>query len=367
MDSKYEKRKKFIVNVLFFTLITLLLYFAIKYVLGWILPFIIGLLVALLLRRAIRFLSEKCRLPYKAAAIILVLLFYAVVGVLLTLLVGKIITVLTQGFSALPTVYLLYIEPLIKRLLDGLQNLTAKLDPSMVNMIDNMKSSLSDSAGSLVTGLSAQVIKYLSSTIVTLPGLLLGSLLSVISSVFFAMDFGYITGFVMNMLPEKMRGYAARLKKVGAGIGLKYVKSYAILISVTFLELFAGFLILGVDNAIGIAAITALVDLLPLLGTGSILIPWAVIKLVQGNYLFALEIAVLYIIITIVRQVLEPRIVGRQIGVHPLAMLISMYVGLRLFGFIGIFVLPILLVVVKSFYDSRKADEACGITEAPKS
>jgi predicted PurR-regulated permease PerM len=81
----------------------------------------------------------------------------------------------------------------------------------------------------------------------------------------------------------------------------------------------------------------------------------------------ALELAILYVVITIVRQVLEPRIVGRQIGVHPLAMLISMYVGLQLFGFIGIFVLPILLVFFKGFYDSRNADQPGSIAEAPKS
>lgn len=357
MNTKYEERKKFIVNLLFFVSIALLIYLAIKYVLGLILPFIIGLLVALILRRPIRLISEKTRLPYKATAIILVVLFYAVVGFLLALLFAKIITVLQQGFSALPDIYRDHIEPLIAGALDSLRNLTAKLDPEMTGLVENLETSLSSSAGALVSGISTEVIKYLSSTIISVPSLLLALLLSIISTVFFAMDFGYITGFVLNMLPEKIQRYASQLKKISVGIGFKYVKSYAILVIVTFCELFLGLLIIGVDDAVAIAALIAFIDLLPILGTGAVIIPWILVKLIQGRYLFALELAILYIVITVVRQVLEPRIVGRQIGVHPLAMLISMYVGLQLFGFIGIFVLPLLLVVFKGFYDNRMTDE----------
>ncbi len=358
MNAKYEDRKKFIVDVLFFVLIALLIYLAIKYVLALIVPFIIGHLVALILRRPLRRVSEKILLPYKAAAIILVILFYAVVGFLLALLFIKVIAVLQQGFAALPGIYKDHIEPLIAGALESLRSLAAKLDPEMTGMVENLEASLSGSAGALVSGISAEVIKYLSSTIISVPSLLLASLLSIISTVFFAMDFGYITGFVLNMLPEKIKGYAAQLKKISVGIGFKYVKSYAILVSVTFCELFLGLLIIGVDDAVAIAALIAFIDLLPILGTGAVIIPWIFVKLIQSQYLFALELAILYIVITVVRQVLEPRIVGRQIGVHPLAMLISMYVGLQLFGFIGIFVLPLLLVVFKGFYDNRVAEEA---------
>ncbi|SHI07607.1 sporulation integral membrane protein YtvI [Sporobacter termitidis DSM 10068] len=357
MNHKYEERKSFIINILFFGLIAVLLYLAVKYLLGWLLPFIIGFVVAILLKGVSRFVSKKCRLPYKVAAVILVLLFYAVVSVLLTLLATKIILVLKDGFASLPTAYTLYIEPLIKDTLDKLESLTAKLDPGMAQITQNMKASLSDSAGSLVTGLSTQVLKYLSSTIFSLPSILLATLLSIISSVFFAVDFGYITGYVLKLLPVKARGYAGQLRKIAANIVVKYIKSYAILVSVTFAELSIGFLIIGVANPIVIAALIAFVDLLPLLGTGSVVIPWVIVKLVQGNYVFAIELAVLYIVITVVRNVLEPRIVGRQIGIHPLAMLVSMYVGLKLFGFVGIFVLPILLVVLKGFYDHRTPPE----------
>jgi sporulation integral membrane protein YtvI len=356
VNNRLETRKNFIINVLYFVLAAALLYFAVKYVLGWVLPFIIGFLVALLLKPAICFLSKKSHVPYKATAVILALLFYASVGLLLTLLGIKLIYILIDGFAALPGIYKLYIEPLIDSSFIQIQDLIAKLDPKMVQIIQNMTSSFSDSAGTVITGVSSQVIKVLTSTVTSLPSLLLAVLLSIISSIFFAMDYTKITVNIMKILPGKMQSYVLQLKKLAGDIGIKYVKSYAILMSVTFIELSIGFLILGVDNAVAVAALIALIDLLPILGTGGIVIPWVLIELIKGNITFGAELAVLYCIITIVRNIIEPKIVGKQIGVHPLAMLISMYVGLQIFGFIGIFILPIILVVVKGFYDNKNTD-----------
>lgn len=353
MNSKLENRKNFIINVLYFALSAALLYFSIKYVLGWILPFIVGFLVALLLKPAIGLLSNKCRIPHKLAAVILALLFYVIVGVLLILLGIKLIYVLIDGFAALPNIYTQDIEPLINSAFSSFQDLIAKLDPNMVQIIDNMTSSFSNSAGTVITSLSAQVIKFLTSTVTSLPSFLLAILLSIISSIFFAMDYTKITVYLVRMLPIKMRSYVSEFKILAADIGLKYVKSYTILISISFTELSIGLLVLGVENAIAVAAIIAFIDLLPILGTGAVLIPWVLIELLKGNLTFATGLVVLYIIIIIVRNILEPKIVGQQVGVHPLAMLISMYVGLQIFGFIGIFVLPIMLVVIKGFYDNK--------------
>ena len=356
VKNTLEQRKTFIINVLYFALAAAILYFTVKYILVWIFPFIIGFVVALLLRPLIRFLSDKCRIPHKMAAIILAVLFYAVVGFLLILIGIKIIYILRDGFESLPDMYTQYIAPLINNLFDKIEQLTARLDPNMAQIIRNMTTSFSESAVTVVSGISSQVIGFLTSTFISLPGFLLSLLLSVISSIFFAMDLSKITASLMKLLTEKMRANVTRLKKLAAVIGLKYVKSYAILVSVTFIELSVGFLILGIDNAIAIAAIIAVIDLLPILGTGIIVIPWILIELIKGNIPLAIGLAILYAVIIIVRNILEPKIVGRQIGVHPLAMLVSMYVGLQIFGFVGIFVLPIILVVVKGFYDNKKLE-----------
>jgi predicted PurR-regulated permease PerM len=109
-----------------------------------------------------------------------------------------------------------------------------------------------------------------------------------------------------------------------------------------------------VDGAITVAAMIAVIDILPVLGTGGIVVPWIIIELIKGNMPFAFGLATLYLIITVVRNILEPKLVGKQIGLHPLVMLMCMYVGLKLFGFIGLFVLPVAVVIVKHLYDNDK-------------
>lgn len=356
MNNTLDKRKVFIINVLYFALGAALLYFSVKYVLVWILPFIIGFFVALLLRPLIFFLSRNCRVPHKVAVIILAVFFYAVVGFLLILIGIKAVSILKNGFASLPDIYTLYIEPLINNLFDKLEALTARLDPNMTQVIQNMTDSFSESAGTVISGISSRVITFLTSTVISLPGFLLALLLSVISSIFFAMDLTKITDTLMKLLTDNMRTNVIRFKKLAVDIGLKYVKSYAILLSVTFIELSVGLLLIGIDNAIAVAAIIALIDLMPILGTGLIVIPWALIELLKGNYALGIELAVLYVVMVIVRNILEPKIVGRQIGVHPLAMLISMYVGLKIFGFVGIFVLPLILVAVRGFYKNKNTE-----------
>ena len=122
--------------------------------------------------------------------------------------------------------------------------------------------------------------------------------------------------------------------------------------NLTFVELFIGFLIWGVKKPLLIAFVIALVDILPILGLGIILVPWIIISLFQKNFFLAIGLGVLYLIITILRNVIEPKIVGKQIGLSPLVSLIAVYVGFRAFGVLGMFVLPIILIVIRDLIKS---------------
>ncbi|EQJ23470.1 AI-2E family transporter [Clostridioides difficile] len=133
---------------------------------------------------------------------------------------------------------------------------------------------------------------------------------------------------------------------------LKLLKAYAILLSVTFIELLIGLTILKVENAFTISVIIALVDILPVLGTGSILTPWMIISLINGNINLAIGLLILYIIITVVRQILEPKVVGHQIGLYPLITLMCMFVGAQLFGIAGLFGFPIAATIIKNLHDN---------------
>ena len=138
----------------------------------------------------------------------------------------------------------------------------------------------------------------------------------------------------------------------------KYIRSYALILSITFAELMIGFgimhFITGLQNIFLLALLIAVFDILPIVGTGTILIPWAIISLIIGDYASAICLLVIYAVITVVRQFIEPKIVGQQVGLHPVATLLAMIVGSRLFGGLGLLGVPIALAIIKDLNDHGK-------------
>src|SRR5699024_5390579 len=124
-----------------------------------------------------------------------------------------------------------------------------------------------------------------------------------------------------------------------------FMKAQFILIFITMLIIFAGLSLLKVDHAVTIALLAALVDLFPYIGTGIIFIPWAVYLFITGNYSLTIGLTLLYMFIIIVRQFLEPKILSSNIGLHPLAVLIVLFISMQLWGVSGIIIAPILVVV----------------------
>ena len=131
-----------------------------------------------------------------------------------------------------------------------------------------------------------------------------------------------------------------------------YIRSYAIIMSITFVELSIGLNIAGLEHPILIAALISIFDILPVLGTGGIMLPWVVISLLCGDYSLALTLLVIYLVITVIRNIIEPKIVGKQLGLHPIVTLVSMSVGLQLFGVIGLFGFPIILSLLRNLNDN---------------
>ncbi len=349
-----NQKKNFIMNIIYITLIVVIVYIFIKHVLILVMPFIIGFLVALLLRPVINLVSDKFHVPNKIAAVALVLLSYVGVSSLISWVGMRFVILIKNSIVRLPETYAFQIEPAIGDIFENIEKASAKLDPTMVQVIQDIAASISQSTGSVITKVSSTVIEFISSSVSFLPSLFLGIVFAVISSLFFAIDYNKITSYISNRLPSKNTSLITELKVLATGIGFKYVKAYTILMIVTFVELALGLLLLRVNRAIEVAALIAIIDFLPVLGTGGVVIPWIFIELIQGNFPFALGLTALYLLITVVRNILEPKLIGEQIGLHPLIMLISMYVGGKIFGFIGFIALPVTIVVIKYLYDNDK-------------
>lgn len=347
-----EKKKSFIINVLYAGLITFLIYIIIQYGIGLLSPFILAFLIAYCLKTPAKFIVRKTKLPYKPIAMLLVLLFYGTVGLLTALLGIKLTTSAIEIIGQIPGLYTKEIEPVLSNLFKSLEQTAFKMDPALVSALNDMFTQFIQSVGELVTNFSLKAVGALSDYATSLPGLLIKILLMVIATFFIAGDYDLLTSFASRQLPDKIRTLLIQIKEYVIGTLFVCIRSYLLIMTITFLELSVGLTIIGIKNAIPVALCIAVFDILPVLGTGGIMIPWVIITAIQGNYSLAVGLLVVYVVITIIRNILEPKIVGSQIGLHPIVTLVSIFVGAQLFGVIGLFGFPILLSLLRHLNDT---------------
>ncbi len=200
--------------------------------------------------------------------------------------------------------------------------------------------------------LSQRITELAVAAVRALPSVLLFLPITVISCFYFAVDHGTVGNAINRLLPPKMRCGDWRLR-VGAAVR-RYLRAYLLLFLLTAGELLLGFLILDVRYAFLLALVTAVLDALPVLGVGVVLVPYAAISLISGNTALGVGLLLLYGVITVVRQIAEPRLVGKSLGLHPILMLVSFYAGWKLFGVAGVFIGPLLVMIIKALWRPKE-------------
>ncbi len=343
---KLEKRKQFIVNFLYFAIILGVVILLTRYALGVLMPFIVALLVSLLLKPAVAFFNEKLKLPRSIAGIVLVVLFYALVGFLLSVIGIQLFAAAKSFFLLLPSLYANTIAPWFQNLFVSLQTFVEKLDPDTAATYNAIVSNVSTSLGGTVVSISKSVVSWVTNLTLKTPGLLLKLLITVIATIFLTADFPRIKAFVMRQLPVRICDLLHNARVQLGRTLWSYTRSYAMILAITFVEIGLGLSIIGVNNAFGIAILIALFDILPVVGSGIVLLPWTIFTLFSGNLPTGIGLAVLYVVVIVVRQIMEPKIVGDRVGLHPLVTLLSMVLGTYLFGGIGLLGLPITVALL---------------------
>ena len=344
---EYEKRKKFIVNFLYLAIIVFIAYITVKYGIGMVTPFIFAFIIAYLLKNPARYISSKLKIPYKPIVFLLVLLFYCTIGILLSLLGVKLVSTITEIIYSLPSIYSSHIEPFLVLIFDRIEKTVAHMDNALVYTLNEVFTQFTKSLGELISNLSMKAVAFISGYASSLPGIFIKILLMVISTFFIAGDYDKLVGFIFRQFSNSGKTLFVSIKEYIVGTLFVCIRSYIIIMSVTFIELSIGLSILKIENSVLIAFLIAIFDILPVLGTGGVMIPWTVISLLQGNLPLGLGLLILYIIVTVIRNIIEPKIVGRQLGLHPVVTLISMFVGVQLFGAIGLFGFPITLSLLR--------------------
>jgi sporulation integral membrane protein YtvI len=203
---------------------------------------------------------------------------------------------------------------------------------------------------------------FISNIAKAVPRAILALFVTLIASVYFALDLEKIVEAVKKAFPD---GIVKTLRKFKLGfftIGVKYIRSYSLLMLITFAIIFFGLLVLRVQYFFILAVIIAVPDILPIIGVGTVLIPWSIFSFVGGNGGLGIGLLVLYLANSIIRQALEARLIGKNLGVHPIVSLILIYLGYSLFGFVGIILVPIFTVIMNIYVNNSK-NEANGNLE----
>lgn len=321
--------------------------------LDYTLPFVLAFLCALLLRKPTIFISKKLKIKSGIASLITTLVFFTIIITLLVL--G--ITTISQEAIQLGKNTQAYISKNSTDIYNSfykLQKYYNDLDPYIINTLEKNFTSFVTKTSNIVVGFSGKLVSYIINLIATIPYILMVVLFTLLTTYFFTKDMSSSKINMQNLIPNNktdklLKIYSETKKMLG-----NYLLSYMIIILFTFLETIIVFLIFKVKYAVILSVICAIADLLPILGIGAIYIPIAFIYLIVfKNYVTFIGLLICYILVSIIRQIIEPKIVSSSLGIHPVAVLAALFIGLKSNGISGM-IFCIFLVVFFNIF--RKLD-----------
>lgn len=361
MDSVIEKRKSFIINFIYTVICIGLFYVFIKYCLGVLAPFIIAFILAYALQRPIKWAKKKLHLKsHGIISFLLVLLVVCVVFGVLSIAVLVLFNEL-KDFASYLTTQFSSIDDLIVTLENYAMGVIVRLPESLRGTVGDYVTNAFDSLGKGQAELDLSMLSApLSgawSVVKSLPSTILSVVVAVVSCFFMASDYDKVKELVLGFFSESKRKSIVKTKRTATKAIAKLLKAYVTIMAITFAEMFLGLFLLkliGVYDGSYIAIIsfvTCIIDIIPVLGTGTVLIPWAVYNLIFGNFGMGIGLLVIYAVITVIRQVVEPKLVANQAGLPAIVTIMAMFIGVRIFGAFGIILLPFTVIILKLLYD----------------
>lgn len=372
MNPKVEKRRDFLINLLYLAAILGLAYVFFKYLFWMAAPFLLTFFFAMLLQRPLRWLDKKTEKKahtfWSIALVILSVMIIIIPLVFIFIGVGNkisdFVSYLVGQLDDIPT----FLATLEKEILDLLKHLPSGLYKTLSKTVTESFTKLIQGGESATSAINMDTIKSglstgisgMYSVVKNIPSVLIGIVIGLVAWIFFTKDYNKIVRFIQRQMPKDKKNTLVEFKQVFYKTILTMFRAYGLIMCITFGELLLGFSILSMLGIMKngyfalIAAGIAIFDILPVAGSGGILMPWAIVCLVTGNYKQTIGLIIIYVVITVIRQYIEPKIVGTSLGVNPIVTLMGLYFGLKLFGFIGMFVVPITIMTLKALNDNGR-------------
>ena len=356
MEDKNKTKWESIAAKLFCAIIWVaLIWVGIKYLAGILLPFTVAFGIASLVQPVSSKTAKALNCTQRPWAFIYMLLFISLLFFSSYLAVNKIIEQTGELLLSLEK----HSEEIISTsggVAEWISALLMKIPfVRSIKEIEGVKEMFSTMLENAFAKMGSLLTTVVGKLIMKTPNMLLSVLIAVIASFYISVDYDKIILAAKKAIPEKYLPAITKIKSKGKTIFKSYLRAYAILFIITFGELFLGLTILKQKFAFLFAIIIAIVDILPLFGTGIVLVPWGIGAIILKNYYLGFGLLILYAIITIVRQVAEPHIIGESLGLHPLLSLFSVFAGLKLWGLFGAILAPIAAVLTKEFLFDKKS------------
>lgn len=330
-----------------------------KFILLYLYPFLLALMLSLFILPIVSLMERRLLMPRSLATFsVIFLLFISLFGIII---IG--ISELIQGTSylseQLPTYFQLmvgFIEsfinnkllPIYQHLTSLINHLNEKQQATISEYVHLYGKQLGAAGGSLLEHLLRAITNFFTS----LPMSITVFLIVMIATFLITNDFDYLKQVTKKITP-------IRATRAGSNVWyhfkrslIGYIKAQLTLITISFIIMFIGLIILNVQHALTIAFLTSLIDIFPYIGIGTVFIPWIIYSFITGNHMLTIGLSIIYMFITIIRQLLEPKILAIHVGVHPLSALIILFICFQIWGVFGLFVAPLLLILISALYQS---------------
>ena len=333
--------KRTVKGIVYAAAATFAVFFAFKYIISLFLPFIIAFLIAAILNCPIRILTARLRLSRKVVTAILVVALSGMLGFILFLLFSRLGSEIKELFAALSE----QSDEYINLFFGFLEKLSNRLPLSNAFGAD-LSEAVKEAVKGMLSTFTAKIPSVIANMIATLPHILLFSVILILASYYFSANFDLVGKKMLSLLPQGAKEALSRFGERLARSGLKYLKCCFFMLIITYFELLVGFLMLNIPYAFSLSLLVAAVDMLPILGVGTVLVPWAFWCRLTGDTFTAVGLLIIFAAVTVIRRFIEPRVIGAGIGLSPITTLIAMYLGFRLYGLTGLFLSPLVAILI---------------------
>lgn len=344
----YKKVGKRLITFLF-TLI--ILYIAFKLSVFYS-PFLIAFIISLIIEPLIRKVMKITNLTRKASAILTLIIVFSII---IALLIWGITSLITET-----SVILDNLNDNAENIINKVTELITNFNFDNIKLPNQIKDIIQNTFNNIVgkgSDIAQSILTSIMNMVTNIPKILIYIAITIIATYFVCADKMYLLDQLEHHLPRNwVNKFGIKLKKVISSLG-DYLKAEGVIILISFFIVLIGLLVfnivgMNVKYPLIIAIFIGFVDALPILGSGTVLVPWAVITAFNGDITLAISLIVLYVVVVVTRQLTEPKIVSNHIGIHPVFTLIAMYTGFKAIGVIGMFIGPIILIILNDVFET---------------